>query len=55
MCIRDRAKRSNRVTISRVEQRDIRLDESGFGFGEYIRDGRVYTRIHDKLSCRPTG
>jgi len=29
----------------------IRLDESEFGFGETIRDTRVYTRVHDELSC----
>ena len=29
---------------------DIRLYESGFGFGECIRD-RACKRVHDKLSC----
>ena len=33
-----------------VKEGDIRLDESGFGFREHIRDARC-KRVHIKLSC----
>jgi len=31
--------------------RGYSIYESGFGFGECIRDACVYTCVHDKLSC----
>jgi len=41
---------NNPVNISLYALGDIRLDESRFGFGECIRDTRVYTftKLHDR-------